>query len=171
VVAGAEEAMHPYSSGFWTDFALGQLGASAALLGLVFVGISININVIMKTPPLVDRASESVILLGFVLTTATAVLIPGQGRHAVGVEILVVGIVVAVAVLRTLRTSGQSLVQGHQILIRRMLSLGAPLFAIVAGVSLLANAGGGFDWWVAAVVTAYVAALTGAWVLLVEILR
>ena len=154
--------MHPYSSGFWTDFALGQLGASAALLGLVFVGISININVIMKAPPLVDRASESVILLGFVLTTATAVLIPGQSRHAVGVEILAVGVIVAVAVSRTLRTSGQSLVQGRQILIRRMLSLGAPLFAIVAGVSLLANAGGGFDWWVAAVVTAYVAALTGA---------
>jgi modulator of FtsH protease len=163
--------MHPYSSDFWADFALGQLGASAALLGLVFVGISININVIMKAPPLVDRACESVILLGFVLLTATAVLIPGQDRHAAGVELLVVGIIVALAVLRTLRSSGASLVQGRQILIRRVLSLGAPLLAIVAGLSLLANAGGGFGWWVGAVVTAYVAALTGAWVLLVEILR
>ena len=42
--------MHPYTSGFWTDFALGQLGASAALLGLVFVGISINISVMVKSP-------------------------------------------------------------------------------------------------------------------------
>ena len=61
--------------------------------------------------------------------------------------------------------------QGHQILIRRMLSLGAPLFAIVAGISLLANAGGGFGWWVARRGHRVRGALTGAWVLLVEILR
>jgi hypothetical protein len=28
----------------WSEFALGQLGASAALLGLVFVGLSINLR-------------------------------------------------------------------------------------------------------------------------------
>ena len=80
-------------------------------------------------------------------------------------------LVVAMAVSRTLRSSSGSLVQGHQVLVRRVLSLGAPLLAIVAGLSLLVHVGGGFDWWVAAVVTAYLAALTGAWVLLVEILR
>jgi hypothetical protein len=163
--------MHPYTSGFWADFALGQLGASAALLGLVFVGISINIGVMVKSPSLVDRGAESVLLLGFVLLTATAVLIPGQGRHTIGVELLVVGIGVAMAVSRTLRSAGESPVKGAQVVIRRILSLGAPILGVVAGISLLVHAGGGFDWWVGAVVTAYVGALTGAWVLLVEILR
>ena len=163
--------MHPYASGFWTDFALGQLGV---VRHAVRPGVRRHLDQHQRHHEVAAAGRpgmESVILLGFVLTTATAVLIPGQGRHAVGVEILVVGVVVALAVVRTLRSSGQSLVQGHQILLRRVLSLGAPVLAVVAGLSLLANAGGGFDWWVGAVVTAYVAALTGAWVLLVEILR
>jgi hypothetical protein len=163
--------MHPYTSSFWTEFALGQLGASAALLGLVFVGISINIGVMVKSPTLVNRGVESVVLLGFVLLGATAVLIPGQGRHNVGDELVVVGLAVVLAVSRTLRGAGAAPVTGSQLVTRRILSLGAPLLAIAAGISLLVHAGGGLDWWVGAVVTAYVGALTGAWVLLVEILR
>ena len=36
--------MTAYRIGEWESFALGQVGASAALLGLVFVGISINLR-------------------------------------------------------------------------------------------------------------------------------
>ena len=35
--------MSAYDAARWSDFALAQLGASAALLGLVFVGLSINL--------------------------------------------------------------------------------------------------------------------------------
>ena len=36
--------MSAYDPAAWSDFALAQLGASAALLGLVFVGFSINLR-------------------------------------------------------------------------------------------------------------------------------
>jgi modulator of FtsH protease len=42
---------------------------------------------------------------------------------------------------------------------------------IVAGVTLLTESGGGLYWLVGGVLFAYVAALTNAWVLLIEIRR
>jgi modulator of FtsH protease len=36
--------MTAYDAARWSDFSLAQLGASAALLGLVFVGLSINLQ-------------------------------------------------------------------------------------------------------------------------------
>ena len=54
---------------------------------------------------------------------------------------------------------------------RRLMGLGSALLVVVAGVLVLAEAGGGLYWWPAAIVTAYLGALVNAWVLLVEILR
>ncbi|MGZ4803993.1 MAG: hypothetical protein ACXV9P_15425, partial [Acidimicrobiia bacterium] len=135
------------------------------------VGISINLQVVMTSPVLVDRAGESVVLLASVLLGATAVLIPGQHRDALAVELLVMGVLVLFVMTRTLRSTASSPVQGFPVLYRRVLSLGAPTLTMAAGVSLLANGGGGLNWWVAAVVVAYLGALVGGWVLLVEILR
>ena len=47
-----------YRIGDWESFALAQVGASAALLGLVFVGISINLRDIVGSGPLVHRAGR-----------------------------------------------------------------------------------------------------------------
>jgi len=46
-----------------------------------------------------------------------------------------------------------------------------PIFLIVGAVSLLAQNGGGLYWIVPALLAAMVAAIAGAWVLLVEIQR
>ena len=40
-----------------------------------------------------------------------------------------------------------------------------------SGGTLVATAGGGLYWWPAAIVVAYLGALTNAWVLMIEILR
>jgi hypothetical protein len=69
-----------YDIGDWSEFATAQVGASAALLGLVFVGLTINLRDVVSSDVLVNRAAEAVVLLGSVLATATAVLIPGQAR-------------------------------------------------------------------------------------------
>ena len=75
---------------------LAQLGASAALLGLVFVGMSINLKEFVGTPLLVNRALEAIVLLATVLVAATAVLIPHQSREVVGVELLAIGVLTVV---------------------------------------------------------------------------
>jgi hypothetical protein len=79
--------MAGYDTAEWSDFALAQLGASAALLGLVFVGVSINLRDVVASGLLVNRAAEAVILRGSVLTSATLVLIPDQHHGAVTPEL------------------------------------------------------------------------------------
>ena len=73
--------MAAYDPADWSDFAIAQLGASSVLLGLVFVGVSINLGEIVGSPLLVRRAGEAVLVLGSVLAASTFVLIPGQTRR------------------------------------------------------------------------------------------
>jgi len=170
--------MTAYDPSQWSDFALAQLGASAALLGLVFVGMSINLKEFVGTPLLVNRALEAIVLLATVLVTATAVLIPEQSREVVGVELVVIGLFTTFSVLRLQAGVHADVVaRGDRgptrasIVSRRILGLGSVVLIVVAGVLVLAETGGGLYWWPAAIVTAYLGAIVNAWVLLVEILR
>jgi modulator of FtsH protease len=170
--------MVAFDAGSWSDFALAQLGASAALLGLVFVGISINLKEFVGTRVLVNRALEAIVLLASVLMTATAVLIPAQSGDACAIEIIGVGVVTSLVVLR-LQSGVRGIVvpRGDRgptwgsVVSRRLLGFGSAALLVVAGVTLLAQGGGGLYWWPAAIVVAYLGALIDAWVLLVEILR
>ena len=82
--------MAAYDPAEWSDFAIAQLGASSVLLGLVFVGVSINLGEIVGSPLLVRRAAEAIMVLGSVLAASTCVLIPGQEREVVAIELLAV---------------------------------------------------------------------------------
>jgi hypothetical protein len=162
----------------WTDFALAHVGASAALLGLVFVGISINLRDIVGTGSLVHRAAEAVVLLGSVLVTATVVLVPGQRKDVLSTELILLAAALFAVVLFLQRDAvTQSSDPGNpgpprgSLAVRRAFGLGAAALIAVTGISLAAGVGGGLYWWPAAVLVAYVGALVNAWVLLVEILR
>ncbi len=170
--------MTAYHADQWTDFALAQLGASAALLGLVFVGLSINLKDVIGSRQLVNRALEAVLALGGVLVASTAVLIPDQSMDALGVELLVVAVLVLCVTIRLqLGAAAQVATPGHRgpprssVLVRRIFGLGGPILLAVAGAMLLAMEAGGLYWWPAAIVVAYLGALTNAWVLMIEILR
>jgi hypothetical protein len=93
--------------GDWHDFFLAQAGAAGVLTGLVFVGVSINLEKIMSQPALglASRAGEALILLVAVLTASVLLLVSGQGTMIVGVEVLAIGLaawalVVAIQLLR-----------------------------------------------------------------------
>jgi modulator of FtsH protease len=77
----------------WESFYVAQVGASAAAAGLVFVGVSINLNKILKYPSLPGRALEALVVLMLVLVASSLTLVPGQSNVAIGAELLVVGIV------------------------------------------------------------------------------
>jgi hypothetical protein len=79
-----------YAAERWTDFGVGVAGASAALAGLVFVAVSINLSEILKYRNLPGRAALTLfvtpLIVGFLL------LVPGQPGAALGTELLVAGI-------------------------------------------------------------------------------
>ena len=164
--------------GEWHEFFLAQAGAAGVLVGLVFVGVSINLEKILADPAsgLTGRAAEALILLVAVLTASTLLLVPGQGETLVGAEVLAVGLAawgwvgaIQSLRLRGWRTMGPELRRAF--VVRAALAQAATLPFMAAGVTVLAGGLWGLYWLAAGMVVSTLVALFGAWVLLVEINR
>ena len=73
----------------WSDLFVAAAGASAALAGLVFVAISINIERILNLDGVPELGMVTLLLLVGILVVSMFGLIPGQSDHAFGIELLV----------------------------------------------------------------------------------
>jgi hypothetical protein len=156
----------------WHDLFVAAAGASAALAGLLFVAVSINLERILQFEGLPERGLETVAMLLAVLLISLAGLIPGQSHVALGAEILVMAVaLIAFIVNLPTQHAGPGEVPRTWIYTRWTLRLIGTVPFLIAGVSLLAEAGGGLYWVVDGFVFAILAAVANAWVLLVEILR
>ena len=110
--------------------ALFEMAALAAvtLTGLLSVGLSINLRTIVDTPAHMARAREALIALTVLLTLSIFILIPEQGAVALGIELLVLGIIVFVVALRLqARTLHQLPVGERRSWRRRLLGLNSAL--------------------------------------------
>ena len=76
----------------WSDFGVAVAGAMAALTGLLFVAISINLERIIALPSLPRLAIATLGLFSTVLVASVCLLIPNQSTDALGTEFLVVGL-------------------------------------------------------------------------------
>ncbi|QUH03429.1 hypothetical protein HUO13_23715 [Saccharopolyspora erythraea] len=162
-----------YQSDGWSDFGVATAGAGAALAGLLFVSLSINLQRILAGNRLTARAAHTLVLLGVPLVTALLLLIPGQDAAALGSELLATGAVTGGWLFWLnrpwLRAPEQSLVAWF-------LGAAAPsallsLSLALAGFGTLTGTLGGLYWLPVGVIAGLVAAMLNAWVLLVEILR
>ena len=170
--------MTAYSPEAWETFFLGNAGAAAALAGLVFVGVSINVETIVASRRLTGRALEAIVVLGSVLVYSLLVLVPDITTTGLGIALAVVGVVTWLIVSGIERRSvpllgGQRNPDAPPGSTAAVIAFGqaATLPVVIAGVTLLADGGGGLYWLVAAVIFSYVTALGNAWVLLIEIRR
>jgi hypothetical protein len=155
----------------WHDFFVGTIGASAALTGLLFVAISINLQQILKYPELPGRAAGTLGILVCSLVVSGFALAPGQGNRTLGLEIAGAGVAVivqAIWVTRLRRASGEQ----RSWAVEHLVSMLLPSLALVAGgLSLITSGGGGLYWVLAAILLGFVVVSVNAWVLLVEIMR
>ncbi|HYB02575.1 MAG TPA: hypothetical protein VED37_20280 [Ktedonobacteraceae bacterium] len=62
----------------WENFFIAEVGASAALLGLIFVGVSINLTRILSISGLPNRALLALIILLTILVISSLLLVPEQ---------------------------------------------------------------------------------------------
>lgn len=165
--------MDGYTPDAWAAPFTAIAGSAAALTGLLFVAISINLERILKGQGLVARAFEVLLLLVAVLAVATLLLMPGQGVGSAAGEVIGVGAGMAGALAYIhIRAPRHALgVSRINFAMRVVFDQLGPVLLIAGGISLLAQSGGGLYLVVPALIAAMIAAIVGAWVLLVEILR
>lgn len=163
--------MYAYDPSEWSDLFVATAGASAALAGLLFVAVSVNVDRIISIKGLPERGLETIVLLLAVLLVSIVALIPGQSEVALGLELLALGVALGIFVGRLPTVSEAATVSSGWLFARWAMRALATVPLVIGGFTVLVEAGGGLYWIAAGVVFAIVAAVANAWVLLVEILR
>jgi hypothetical protein len=165
--------MHGYDPATWTAFFTAITGAAAALAGLLFVAVSINLDNILKSTTLPPaRAAETLATLVFVMISSALALVP-QDVQLLGAEILVIAVPLTAITVRTqLKFQRQKPDSPLMWSVSRAAASGVALVpGMIAGVSLAAHWSGGLYWLVPTALLGIAGSVYSAWVLLVEIVR
>jgi modulator of FtsH protease len=157
----------------WSDFYVAQVGASAALAGLLFVAISISLSDIVTYPNLPMRAAGTLTILATVLFTSMLMLIPDQSIRRAGFEVLGVGLVAAGVTLRMGVASARATPEEHRRDSRFSVSskITATAIFMASGLLMAITDERGPSLIVLGCIVSYIVALVDAWVLLIEVHR
>jgi hypothetical protein len=157
----------------WANFFFAEATASSALVGLIFVAISINLNQILAAAHLPRRAIMALVILMSILIISSLMLVPGQSLTVIGGEILGIGCIIwyavtrlEIAVLRSVDEQYRSS-QYPSLIINQLVML----LYIAAGILILAIGKNGLYVLVPAMLFSFMIAITEVWVLMVEIKR
>jgi hypothetical protein len=155
----------------WSDFAVATAGAAAALTGLLFVALSINLTQVLGSKHTTARAASTLVLLASPVFLSLALLVPWGSATALGVVLVVLGVIIggnlAVMLPRPIPEVPVPVWFATSVLPPTVLTAGA----LLAGIGMLVGGLGGLIWLAPAIAFALFGGLVGAWVLLVEILR
>jgi len=169
--------MTAYDLEAWSEFFLGTAGAVAALSGLIFVGVSVNLSRILAAEKveggsfLTGRAIEALVALLSVLGISIFGLAPELGQAAFGIVLLVAAVFCVIAPVRLVTVVIGTKHRPAGFASRLAFAVALVAILVLAGVSLLVGVGGGLYWLPFAVVLAVTVAAVNAWVLLVEVMR
>lgn len=156
----------------WHDFYMVAGGASATLVGLLFVGLSLHLRVVVSRPEVRSLASVTLANFGLVLLIALFALIPQQAP-SFGYALIISGAITIGIVGPSLRAASRSHTRTLRIprlFVRFGVSALAYGGAVAAGVLILrGDYGTGLGWLAAVSVTLNVVSLRNSWDLLVTV--
>ena len=155
----------------WADFAIVTGGATAALLGLLFVAVSLRIEVIARSDEVRGRSAQTLSLLLTGLLAAVLLTIPEQSRWVLGLEYLALAVATAVTAIvfvpSTKHASERSRLMRTLDITTPNITTCVPLAA--AGVVLLLGHGWGLYFLVPAVIAVLAGGVWNAWLILVKL--
>lgn len=155
----------------WDSFATVAGDVSGALIGLIFVAVSIRIDVISQSAELRNRAAQTVGLFTAVLLVAGAIALPGQERWMVGIEMIVIAALTATTLIvleRRAKTDKAKRPISHMLDVIAPRTLTCVLLG-VAGLLLVAGSAIGLYVIVLATAVATVGGIASAWLFLTSI--
>jgi hypothetical protein len=154
----------------WHDFYLLVGTASATLVGLLFLALTLNVEILRRDELGILRtlAARSFICFINLLIISGVLLIPQQSPRGVGIPLICIGGITIVRILQSIarsRRAGQ-----HENIGESLRHTGLILFGMAAlvalGISIWAGWTGALDWMTGAVLTLLAAASQSAWDLL-----
>lgn len=155
----------------WRDIAQICGSAAGALVGLLFVAISIRINVLTASKEFSSRAAQILILFATVLVLSILLAIPGQSLRIFGVETLCIVVLFASGTALLERRAKRD---AHPLAASHLLDVVAPrtsifLILCVSGGLLVSGVHGGLYVLVAGMLLALVGGLTSSWLFLTNV--
>lgn len=156
----------------WNNFFVATAGASAALTGLIFVGISINIKEILTHQSLPTRASLALTLLmtilisSIILLTVPTIQMAGVITLLTGISLWLILTIKDVSIYRKTEKQYKKL-----FIINALVDQLASIPYTIAGLLLITNHEMGYYFIVTAYVVSFSKSVSDAWVLIIEILR
>lgn len=163
----------------WESFFVTAGGAAAVLAGLIFVGISINLQKLIERTIVSRGAWVSLLTLIEVLIISLLMLIPEQPLAALGAEVGGVGLIcwivmTIVTIYQFVHAGRDGFPEGQTWYGRILMILLSQLITVpfmVGGVLLLLNIEGGIYWTLPGFLSALPYSLYMGWVLTVEVNR
>jgi hypothetical protein len=154
----------------WGDFAVVIGAATAALLGLLFVAVSIRVEVIAESAELRNRSAQTLTLLLTGLLVASLLAVPDQRKRLLGAEYLALALAVTGVALILDRRAGD---QRGSALGRRLDAIN-PTFVtcsllVMAAVILILGHKHGIYLLVPALIAVLVGGVVNAWLILVRL--
>jgi modulator of FtsH protease len=158
----------------WSSFFSGELGAAAALTGLLFVAVSVNQARILELGRMADRGLEGLVMLFLALVIASLPLMPGQSFRVLGGEIFAIATLTLAAVAPLQKAYVEALEPQYRPRSATMVRINQTAMGVIAlGGLLVLWRGDGVGLYMVGVgiLLTFLAAGANAWVLLIEINR
>ena len=157
----------------WDSFFVAEVGAAAALLGLLFVAISINLKQMIEAGGLTDRALVALLLLLAIMVLGLLMSMPDQPSWALGGETIVIsvftGVIGTVLGLRGLHQADKQ--YWHNFVWNTLTFIATLVLIVVGGLLMFFGGEAGFFWVAVGMCLALVKAVSEGWIFLVEINR
>ena len=155
----------------WSDFTVVAGGAAAALMGLLFVAVTLRIDAISRAPDLRSRAAQTLTLFAVALVAALLMAVPSQPPRVFGAELMVLAVLGGVAMFALNKRAKRV---PHQDPIARILDrVGPNVTTIVligaSGVGTALNSVWGLYLLVPATLAALIGGVVSAWLFLTSI--